>query len=91
MTVLEDLRPQGYRLCRERAALDKQHATLALRALGRLHALSHAAKVTGEESRGRQSARPRLQCSLSKQCTYFLAHFIKFYFSTSVMNKNRLF
>ena len=45
MTLLQDLRPLGYRLSRERAALDRQHVTVALRALGRLHALSHAAKV----------------------------------------------
>lgn len=45
LTLMEDLRAKGFRLTKERTALDRQHANLVLRSLGRLHALSHAAKA----------------------------------------------
>lgn len=40
MIILEDLRPQGYRMHDDRCGMDKTHATLVLRELARLHAAS---------------------------------------------------
>lgn len=45
LTVMEDLREKGFRLAKERTALDREHVVLALRAIGRMHAWSYAAKA----------------------------------------------
>ncbi|XP_034239221.1 uncharacterized protein LOC117644103 isoform X2 [Thrips palmi] len=45
LTVMQDLRADGFSLAKERVALDKNHVMLALRAVGRLHAFSYAAKA----------------------------------------------
>ncbi|KAK3932171.1 EKC/KEOPS complex subunit BUD32 [Frankliniella fusca] len=49
LTIMEDLRVKGFRLAKERAALDRQHVMLALRAIGRMHAWSYAAKARCRE------------------------------------------
>lgn len=43
--MLQDLRADGFTLSKKRTELDLEHVKLALRAVGRMHALSHAAKV----------------------------------------------
>lgn len=45
LSVLQDLRADGFSLSKKRTELDLEHVKLALRAVGRMHALSHAAKV----------------------------------------------
>lgn len=42
---MEDLRADGYFLAKKRTELDKDHVMVALRAIGRYHAFSYAAKV----------------------------------------------
>ncbi|KAG8278122.1 uncharacterized protein LOC124365744 [Homalodisca vitripennis] len=44
VVVLEDLRPRGYRLAKEKAFMDYDHLALAMAKLGKFHALSFAAK-----------------------------------------------
>jgi hypothetical protein len=44
IVVLEDMRPRGFRPSAERLALDYDHCAVALRHLGRYHAVSYAAK-----------------------------------------------
>lgn len=45
ITAMEDLRADGYFLAKKRTELDKDHVMVALRAIGRYHAFSYAAKV----------------------------------------------
>lgn len=45
LTLMENLRAKGFTLSKQRLELDLPHIKQSLRALGRLHAVSHAAKA----------------------------------------------
>lgn len=47
--VVEDLRPHGYKLTKEKVFLDFDHCALAMKSLGRFHALSYAKKQENME------------------------------------------
>lgn len=49
IVVLQNLREDGFRLTTEKVFLDYNHVVLAMRALGRFHALSYAAKQLDPE------------------------------------------
>lgn len=49
MIVVEDLRPHGYKLTKEKVFLDFDHCALAVKNLGRFHALSYAKKQENME------------------------------------------
>ncbi|XP_034255488.1 uncharacterized protein LOC117653736 [Thrips palmi] len=45
LTVMQDLRADGYSLAKSRCVLDKNHVMLSMQAIGRFHAFSYAAKA----------------------------------------------